>query len=568
MKARVPLMIQDPSLQRYALKRIIEYFDIDQEFLLDGPVTKQVAVLDFHQKTGVLLRGNSYLVPPPSQVLGHYEIANIKRYHSPDFIRVNVFATVLRTLALFEKENTMGRPLTWAFDGPQLLIVPRAGEWANAFYERASHSLQFFYFPSPVNPRRKIYTALSRDIISHETGHAIMDGIAPDLYNSLTPQALALHESIADLTALLMAFQSRNLRLAVLKKTRGSIKNSTAFSLIAEEFGAACDPERKRRSLRSLLNKKTLCPDAPAKDRVSSIEPHELSEVLSGALYSVLVKMHEKKKKELARSMNKTGYSVSGKALYLVSQRFKAMIFRALDYLPPGEISFADYCRALIASDFVSYPKDGLPRTWLKREFLRRCLIKNERSLSLKKNFDHPALKKINLDTLVESDWTAYEFTNRNRDLLRIPRKIPFLVRPRLKATKIYSMRGVKKPVQEFIFKVSWDHLESNPLSPRFPEKRRIVVGTTMIVDWETKKIRALLSSAPSDHPEERETQAEARNQMLLNLVQKGLLQSGPAAVDWQGKPTQSVLVADSTLGVMRVRGTARLLHIIGGYHG
>jgi len=56
---------------------------------------------------------------------------------------------------LFEEEkkgtekDILGRPLNWAFDVPQLLIIPRAGEQANAFYHPDSHSLQFFYSHKP-----------------------------------------------------------------------------------------------------------------------------------------------------------------------------------------------------------------------------------------------------------------------------------------------------------------------------------------------------------------------------------------------------------------------------------
>ena len=108
---------------------------------------------------------------------------------------------------MFEEGDTLGRRLNWGFNGPQLLIVPVAGEWANAFYEREAHCLQFFYFNSQQAGQR-VYTALSHDIVSHETGHAILDGIAPDLYHSITPQSLALHEGIADLVALVIAFRT------------------------------------------------------------------------------------------------------------------------------------------------------------------------------------------------------------------------------------------------------------------------------------------------------------------------------------------------------------------------
>ena len=124
---------------------------------------------------------------------------------------------------MFEEDDALGRKLVWGFDGPQLLIIPRAGEWANAYYQRETRSLQFFFFDNPQQEGDIVYTSLSRDIVSHETGHAILDGIAPNLYDAITPQALALHEGVADLTAALMAFRSGNLRKASLGQKDGGI---------------------------------------------------------------------------------------------------------------------------------------------------------------------------------------------------------------------------------------------------------------------------------------------------------------------------------------------------------
>ena len=180
--------------------------------------------------------------------------------HAPDFNQISVFGTVLKTISMFEEEDTLGRPLTWAFDAPQLLVVPRAGEWANAFYERESHSLQFFYFHPETNPSQTVHTSLSHDIVAHETGHAILDGILPDLYHAISPQSLALHEAVADLTALVMAFRCRTLCQMVLDQTGGSIEHSEAFSGIAEEFGTARDPRGRPIFLRNLLNRRPSIP--------------------------------------------------------------------------------------------------------------------------------------------------------------------------------------------------------------------------------------------------------------------------------------------------------------------
>ena len=130
---------------------------------------------------------------------------------------------------MYEDQGVLGREVRWAFDAPQLLIVPRAGLMENAYYERDSHSLQFFFFPSSQDEKEMVYTSLARDIVAHETGHAILDGIAPHLWFAITPQSRALHEAIGDLTALLVSIESNKLRESVLKKTNGSIQRFDPF---------------------------------------------------------------------------------------------------------------------------------------------------------------------------------------------------------------------------------------------------------------------------------------------------------------------------------------------------
>ena len=113
---------------------------------------------------------------------------------------------------------------------------PRAGVWANAFYDRRTRSLQFFWFDSDEG---RIFTALSRDIVAHECGHALLDAVVPSLFDSLTPQSIAIHEAVADLVAVLMALQSEALRRQVLKDGQFSISGPNAINRIAEQFGMA-----------------------------------------------------------------------------------------------------------------------------------------------------------------------------------------------------------------------------------------------------------------------------------------------------------------------------------------
>ena len=58
MKVRIPLMIQDPATDRYKrMESLYENVFVEEDFFLDGPVTKRVAVLDFCPETGKLLKG-------------------------------------------------------------------------------------------------------------------------------------------------------------------------------------------------------------------------------------------------------------------------------------------------------------------------------------------------------------------------------------------------------------------------------------------------------------------------------------------------------------------------------
>ena len=550
MRVRIPIMVQDQTIALQKGMPPTEHFIVENErFFLDGPVTERLAVLDFDPATGVLLPGTAFR--PGDGDEGSYDVSP-GSVESPDFLRCNAFATVLKTMEMFEEDDTLGRRLHWGFDGPQLLVVPVAGEWANAFYERESRSLQFFFFRSPSEPDRRIYTSLSHDIVSHETGHAILDGIAPDLYHAYTPQALALHEGVADLVALLMAFRNDTLRKTVLDQTGGSIAKITAFSSVAEEFGLCTG---KPGGLRQFVNEKTLDPN-DTENLVDVSEPHELCQVLTGALYTVMVKIHESLKKRFAKEDGTSDFSASGKALFVGAERFKRMIFRALDYLPPGEISFADYGRAIIASDQASHPTPGRERDWLRKEFVRRYLAKDLEALDVEEPFDDPAVQALDLASFVESDWAAYDFANRNRKLLRIPSDIPFRVRPRLDTSKTYYLgKGVKKPIRECIFKVSWDELEPNPGGSWFPQQRQITVGTTLAIDWETRQVRARLTSQWQE-------QREARDLMLQRLDEKGLLVPSRLATTPDGKPLRCAIEAETSGDLMRVRGTARTLHI------
>jgi hypothetical protein len=414
--------------------------------------------------------------------------------------------------------------------------------------------------------------------VAHETGHALIDGIDPDIYDALDPQALALHEGVADLTAMLLAFNSRALRLAVLKQTNGSIRESTAFSSIGEQFGRAIDPDRKAGWLRNLLNDAKL----PA-DPNDEPEEHELSKVISGVLYEFVVYLHEHFRKAVAEQAGITEFSASGKALAIAGSLFQRMALRGLDYLPPGEITFADFGRAILAADQASY-EDDTWRSWLREHFRARGIVRDIADLDVTTNVANRAVHDVDLDGLVESPWVAYTFAEQNRELLGIPADAQFEVLPRVvvdgrfetpeaamhreagvaddpdedgAAAADAAADGAGRPFRELLFKVRWSQLEANP-PDLGATQRRVQTGTTLVIDWNGKRIRSLL------RPKFFEERRVARDRMLRRLVESGMVEvTEPPATPIARHQPSTGIDATVTDGILRVRNTARLLHIV-----
>jgi hypothetical protein len=90
-------------------------------------------------------------------------------------------------------------PGRWAATNT-LNVYPAAGQDLNAFYDR--NSLKFFYALDPV-VKKNIYTSDSSDVVSHETGHALLDSIRPDFWNVQSYEVWALHESFGDIISIL-----------------------------------------------------------------------------------------------------------------------------------------------------------------------------------------------------------------------------------------------------------------------------------------------------------------------------------------------------------------------------
>lgn len=553
MKVRLPLIVQDPITTD---GKIVEGIHVESERdhitgWGDGPTTSLVVVEDLDPATGKLLPGVKFEPPGPRRKMGRYVIPD--DIYSREFISVSVLGAILKTMRLFADENALGRKIEWAFGAPQLRVLPRAGEGANAFYDRETGSLQFFYFPNPHNPNQTIYTSLSRDIVAHETAHALIDAIAPTLYDTLTPQALAVHEAIADLTALMTAFQSNTLRLRVLEKTRGSIRNPSAFSSFAPEFGQALDESGRANALRSLWNERTLDPTDRSLDEhgkpnlASPADPHSLSEVLSGALYRVMVQIHE----NIWAARYDGDFSSSGRALAEALGIFQRMVFRALDNLPPGEASFADYGRAISAETRDNYLAEELRRRRVIGDlgevgYVERGELHGLRLASERFTYNDELVAKDNAE--------AHAFVDRHRSLFNIPARVPITVYPKLQLTQT-SGWGAWSGRFAGIFvllKVSWEKIEEDYFDRAFPKARSITCGTTITLNLDGRVLDAVSADVDAQRAE--------RDRMVRSLLESGLLRRASESASDSG-PLGSPIRVSVRKGVMKISGAGRLLH-------
>ncbi len=278
--------------------------------------------------------------------------------------------------------------------------------------------------------------------------------------------------------------------------------------------------------------------------------------------------MHEDRKQHEIAKTGKDDYTVSGRALAIAAGQFRRMAWRALDYLPPGEISFADYGRAIIAPDQAAYPDDKQERDWLCGEFVRRKMVSGPSALVV----DRPpedGLKRVNRQALMDSDWAAYQFANskKGRQLLGIPNRSP-PVSHRAPAARRAGVSSIARKmaldpnqkVGECLFKVWWYEEEENRIGSGYPTKRQIAVGTTMAWDRDTGKLRVILSTGNRDSKELAEQQQD-RDLMLTRLADEGILQPGPQRLGPDGRPLRFAATIEATGSVMRVSNIARTLH-------
>ena len=217
---------------------------------------------------------------------------------------------------------------------------------------------------------------------------------------------------------------------------------------------------------------------------------------------------------------------------------------------------FADLGRAILASDHASFPDAVTEPQVVLEEFTRRRMA-TMAELTLDDPTGAGDFLDQDLAVLQGSDWAAYDFAHQHRPLFGAPESAPLRVRPRLDVTRLYHHRDGPVRVRELLFRVSWDRFEQNPVRLGLPVARQVTVGTTLAVDWETRRIRARLPSIAALGDEQSTAERSAQ---LRDWVAAGGLRIGGAAALDDGASARVEINGD----MMRVRDSLRTIDIAG----
>jgi len=228
-----------------------------------------------------------HVIPPE----GHGPVqpdANGDFFVDPDkdlaaFEMVHCYAVVRIVVNMYERFFRQFNPefkVKWAFKEPEYLsILPRAGKEANAYYSRQDKAIQLYYYE---RKGQTYYTSHSFDIIAHECGHAILDGLRPDWMCTDDVETLSVHEAFADLTVVFSLLSQMDVVEVVLSDTKGNLHKDNFISNLAEQFSASLT---KKAALRNANNHLTM---AEVKR-----ECHDLSQVMTGCVYDITAELLE-----------------------------------------------------------------------------------------------------------------------------------------------------------------------------------------------------------------------------------------------------------------------------------
>lgn len=371
------VLAQDPSITDASGRPLFTRVVVPHERLGPGPKGARVHVVDYDATQDKLIAPHS----PPQEDIAESIIdgdrtptksAVRKLLGDPAFHAQNCYALVSNTILEFER--ALGRTIHWGFKsgGHQIKVAPHAFSDTNAFYSRDDELLAFGYFVKPDNEKNFVFTCLSHDIIVHETVHAILDGLRNEYIRPSSIDQAAFHEGFADIIALLSGFRSSELvrfalsggkpePLIAKRRLNPEALRKSFLAGLAEEFGANMGDVNLARLRGSALRRSAEMQPDPSlySDEKLRMSAHDFGEVLVAPVINSFLDIWWRRIQPLD--------PLRGGVIHLeraieegttAAQHLLRMCIRALDYLPPTNLSYGDFLSALITADLETAPDD------------------------------------------------------------------------------------------------------------------------------------------------------------------------------------------------------------------
>jgi len=451
--ARRPLKILagDPMLGRIDGNHLV--VEVPNEILTRGPVGSRLAVVDYD---GTHKRFYRPVDLDDRHILMQRGLEPAES--DPRFHQQMVYAVGMKTLENFDR--ALGR--TVQFSRP-LRMFPHAFHGANAFYSEALHAVLFGYFRADLNepgrnlPGQTVFTCLSHDIIVHEVTHAIVHRLREYFREPTNPDVLAFHEGFSDIVALFQHFTFQDLLRSQIQTTRTDLRRRTLLVELAQQFGYATG---RGRALRSALEE----PD-PSRYR-TVFEAHDRGSILVGTVFDAFFEGYQRRIRDLVRIATGGTGNLPDADLHpdlvnrIASEAAKTaqivltMCIRAFDYLPPVDVTFGDFLRAMVTADYELFPEDSLGQRGAMIEAFRKRGIYPTQVASLAEEsllWETPKGLALSMEGLVPAFAAAamgfnrdrravslkkravavglHQFAMRNREVLRLDPHRPVAVR-------------------------------------------------------------------------------------------------------------------------------------------
>jgi hypothetical protein len=357
-------------------KVLMTKVEVPAERLAPGPSGHRVQVIDFDGSSNRFYRPRTGRLDDDlySDVDDRASLEGDPHFHAQ-----NAYAIVSSTLLAFE--SALGRHVSWGheYGTHQLKVGPHAFAEANAFYSRRDEGLFFGYFPAR-DGKRTVFTCLSHDIVVHETTHAVLDGLRRQYLRPSSADQAAFHEGYADVIALLSVFRSQEMvehGLASVRRSddgtcrlsgvQDAVLHRSFLTGLAEQMGRELDGMNRDALRRSI----GLDPSHDYLDRDEYQEAHTRGEILVAAVMRAFLRVWwnrllgkigmadgiagELSSADLDRRVELWRVVEEGST---AAKHLLQMLIRALDYMPPVDISFGDFLSAAITADSQACPSD------------------------------------------------------------------------------------------------------------------------------------------------------------------------------------------------------------------